>query len=306
MRDRVERINDRRDRDRHDDDGDRDRDGRGHAASRGWRETLRCSLSRSGRACQDGGSRGNQDLQRERSGNHDGGRCRAADDAPVLEEMPLLVQGPVQGAEPMLKVMPLLEPGLGQGAAPVVAVLTAPGAGNEDAPILEDASDVDEPVTSVPHGRLLERDTSPHSSRRFLGWHASLPPLQTRPARPWRCALPRRRPKEAAHLCSWSPETGARLHALSFRPTPRPRSARGHVGPSTSWRRRARLRPVRLDSRLPLRQPRRCYWGAMASASWSNLPPLKLSPSCSSHCSASPPSRSGRRRRAGSPTGGRH
>jgi hypothetical protein len=152
MHDRVERIDDRRDdrcdRDRRDDDGHRDRGGRGRAASRGWREALRRSLSRNGRARQDGGSRGNQDRQRERSWNCDGGRRRAADDAPVLEEMPLLEIGPVQGA------------------APVAAVLAAPGAGHEDAPILEDASDVDEPVASGPRGRLLECDTLPHSSMR--------------------------------------------------------------------------------------------------------------------------------------------
>jgi hypothetical protein len=49
---------------------------------------------------------------------------------------------------------------------PVTSVLTASGADNEDAPILEVASDVDESVASGPRGRLLERDSSPHSSRR--------------------------------------------------------------------------------------------------------------------------------------------
>jgi hypothetical protein len=113
MCDRAERIDDRRDRDRRDDDADRDRDGRGRAASRGWRETLRRSLSRSGRARQDGGSSDNQDRQRDRSGNRDGGRRHAADDAPVLEVLPVLVQGPVQDAGPMLEVMPLLGQGPG-------------------------------------------------------------------------------------------------------------------------------------------------------------------------------------------------
>jgi hypothetical protein len=164
MRDRVERIDDRRedrrDRDRRDEDEDHDRDRRGRVPSRGWRETLRRSLSRSGRARQDGGSRGEQDRQRDHSGNRDGGRRRAADDAPALEDVPVLERVPVLEDAPVLELVPV------QGAAPVVAGLAALDVSHDDAPLVEDASDVDEPVATGPRGRLQARDASPHSSRR--------------------------------------------------------------------------------------------------------------------------------------------
>jgi hypothetical protein len=72
MRDQAERLvddsNSRR-RDRRDEDDDRDRHGR-----RGWRETIRRSLSRGARGRDDGHTSRDQGRQRDRSGNRDGDR----------------------------------------------------------------------------------------------------------------------------------------------------------------------------------------------------------------------------------------
>jgi hypothetical protein len=137
-RDRSERISARdgdgdRDRDREHrdkDEGDRDRRGRGQ--SNGWRDSIRRSLSwnAGGRERQRHGG----DRDKDRSGNRDGGRCRADDLQP--------------------------EPGASSAAA---------RPGREDARELEvlelHGEDGDLEATG-PRGRRRVRSASPRASRR--------------------------------------------------------------------------------------------------------------------------------------------
>lgn len=89
MRDRTERLQDDdncRGRGHMDDDDD-DRDRHGRNSSRGWRETIRRSLSRNARGRDESRFGQNPGRERERSSNRDrdGGRCRGASAEPVLQ-----------------------------------------------------------------------------------------------------------------------------------------------------------------------------------------------------------------------------
>jgi hypothetical protein len=89
-------------------------------------------------------------------------------DAPLVEDAsdvdePVTTGPPVLGRLPALEDAPVLELVPVQGAAPVAAGLAAR---EVEQPLIEDASDVHEPVAMGPRGRLQARDASPHSSRR--------------------------------------------------------------------------------------------------------------------------------------------
>lgn len=170
MRDRGERITDNSgDRDhrrREDDDDDRDRRGRA-----GWREAIRRSLSRFGRAGGWDPSRPRQEAgrERDRSGNRDGGgRRRGAGVEEPEVQAPLSVQ-----AAPMLLLLPEVQSRADAGAEEDW-VDAADDWSDEDAGVLAD----DHPT---PHrGRERTRSATPAVARR-LSRAAATPPTSPDP-----------------------------------------------------------------------------------------------------------------------------
>jgi hypothetical protein len=182
MRDRTERIQeggDHWDRGRRDEDEEeRERDRRGRASSRGWRDAIRHSLSRSGH---HESSRNDNGRQRDRSGNRDGGSRRdlgleVLQPAMTDAEPALLAQerSVVLGMPIMADVLQV-EAGAKEDAAPEDA------AREDAAPEVDAAEEGLGGLTVQRRGRSRARSASPRASR-HCSRAAQTPPSTPDPA----------------------------------------------------------------------------------------------------------------------------